>query len=121
MSPLEVNTKSGILVCWLVDEYCSLYAENMEKNFIHCLVTKRKNPEIFWNFSSLNREKKDTVGFTQVHVCIRGHHNWSSWKMFLEIWIVEKCNLWVSFMNFVAKWAAQVYTNTISYFEVALR
>ena len=47
MSPLEVNTKSGILVCWLVDEYCSLYAENMEKNFIHCLVTKRKNPEIF--------------------------------------------------------------------------
>ena len=120
MSTVKVNTKSGILVHWLIDEDCGLYAENMQKNFIHCLLNKRKNPEIFWNFSFLNREKKDTVGFTQVNAYIRGHHDWSSRKMFLEIWIVEKCNLWVSFMNFVAKWTAQVYTNTMEYLTLKL-
>ena len=31
----------------------------------------------------------------------------------LEIWIAEKCKLWASFMNFMAQWTAQVYTNTM--------
>ena len=123
MSTTKVNTRSGILVCWLIDEDCGLYAENMQKNFIHCLLNKRKNPEIFWNFSSLNREKKDTVGFTQVNVCIRGHHDWSSRKNVfrdLDCWKMQSLGFFYEFCDHMNCPAIHQY-HGVSYFEIALR
>ena len=41
-----------------------LYVENMQKNLTYCLLTKRKNPECFGNFSSSRREKQ---GHCKIH------------------------------------------------------